>query len=58
VTAKWERWKGHAYLGGSSYKNEEEFCQPGGYFEGMKQEALDDLNQEIAKVKSGYRKEM
>lgn len=38
---------GHASLGGCSYADEKDFCQPGGYFDDMKAEALDDLQQTL-----------
>jgi hypothetical protein len=52
VAAKWKRWEGRAYLGCCSYKNEKDFCQPGGYFEQMKEEALEDLNRQIADIRA------
>ena len=47
VAAHWENFHGDDYLWGCSYASEEEFCQPGGYFEHMKRAALDDLNTQI-----------
>jgi hypothetical protein len=47
VTASWKSHEGEAYLGGCSYKSEEDFKEPGGYWEQMKEEALDDLNQQL-----------
>lgn len=44
VIARWDSFVGSAHLGGCSYKDEEEFKQPGGYYDDMKQEALDELN--------------
>lgn len=34
---------GRAYLAGCSYASREDFCKPGGYFDDLKQEALDHL---------------
>lgn len=31
------------WLGGCSYRDEDDFCQPGGYFDDMKAEALAEL---------------
>lgn len=47
VTASWEGFKGSDYLGGCSYKDEEDF-KKGGYLEQMKAEALKDLNQTLS----------
>jgi hypothetical protein len=43
VTAQFGPLEGHDYLGGCCYKDEEDFKQPGGYWEDMKQRAIDDL---------------
>ena len=48
VTAKWKDWQGTDYLGACSYENEADFKSEGGYWEGMKAEALADLNKRIA----------
>lgn len=42
VTARYKGFEGHDYLGCCSYKDEADFRR-GGYFEGMKQAAYDDL---------------
>lgn len=47
VTAAWNGFRGHAHLGGCSYRDETEFCQPDGYYPQLCQEALDDLNNVI-----------
>lgn len=47
VTAKWEDFVGTAYLGGCSYEDEESFKE-GGYYDDLRAEALNDLNQQIA----------
>lgn len=39
--------EGADYLGCCSYKSEEDFRQPGGYFDDMKHEALADLQRQI-----------
>ena len=38
---------GADHLGGCSYRNEAEFTQPGGYYDDMCAEALDDLLKQI-----------
>ena len=43
VTAEWNGLKGVDYLGGCSYKSEYDFRQDG-YYEDMKDQALQDLN--------------
>jgi hypothetical protein len=47
VAASWEGYKGVDYLGGCSYESEESFREPGGYYDDMKIEALDDLNRHL-----------
>ncbi len=47
VTAKWGGFEGSDHLGGCSYKSEEDFRQPGGYFDDMVKAALETLNQSI-----------
>lgn len=42
--------EGVDYLGGCSYKDEEDFKQPGGYYDGMKNEALADLERQLNAV--------
>ena len=49
VTAKRKSWEGVDSLGNCSYEDEADFCQEGGYYEGMKEYALEDLNNNIAK---------
>jgi len=46
VTAAFGNFEGTAYLGACSYKSEADFREPGGYFDDLKTEALDDLNQQ------------
>lgn len=48
VTARWKGYEGHDYLGGCSYKSKDDFCQPGGYYDDMKDEALAELNKQLA----------
>jgi len=55
VTAVWQSaagptWTGRDGLGGCSYRSEEDFRAPGGYFNDMKGAALADLNAQIAKA--------
>jgi hypothetical protein len=49
VVARWEGFEGDDYLGGCSYKSEEDFCTPDGYFPDMKTRALEALNEEVAR---------
>ena len=44
VVTAWGPFKGNAHLGCCSYADENEFKQPGGYFDDMVTEALDELN--------------
>lgn len=46
VTANYRGLEGTEYLGACSYKNEADFCQEGGYYHQMKEEALNDLRQQ------------
>lgn len=49
VRAVWRGFEGDwDYLGCCSYESEEDFKQPGGYYDGMKAEALESLNQLLA----------
>jgi hypothetical protein len=45
VTASLGDQEGVDYLGGCSYKNVDQFIQPGGYWDDMKREALRNMNQ-------------
>lgn len=47
VTASWNGIEGVDYLGGCSYRDEEDFKTPGGYWEDMKAQALEDLKTNI-----------
>lgn len=44
VTVSWGPFSASDYLGCCSYANEEEFCQPGDYYDDMVATALDELN--------------
>lgn len=50
VRARWQGFEGKAALGGCSYESEAAFCQPGGYFDDLRKEALDDLNDRIKRT--------
>lgn len=52
VTALWNGFEGVDYLGGCSYRDEEDFKQPGGYFEDMKRQALADLKSNIKELQA------
>lgn len=43
VTARFGAFEGVSYLGCCNYRDEEDFTQPGGYFEDMEAEAFDAL---------------
>ena len=48
VTAHWHGFDGSDHLGCCSYEDKKDFCQPGGYFDDMKERALDELNAQLA----------
>lgn len=47
VRAEWNGFTGTDGLGCCSYRDEADFCQPGGYYEDMKQQALYDLHRTV-----------
>lgn len=47
VTARWNGYEGHNYLGACCYRDEEDFITCGDYYEDMKREALRDLNETL-----------
>ena len=51
VMATWQSIVGHSCLGGCSYRSEEEFCRPGGYYQELQTDAITDLNREIERLK-------
>jgi hypothetical protein len=50
VIVAWGSFDSRAYLGCCSYADEEDFKQPGGYFDDMVAEALDELNRTISET--------
>ena len=50
VTASYAGLRGEAYLGGCSYADAEDFAQPGGHFDDMKDEALGYLLEELERT--------
>ena len=50
VRATWRGFRGTACLGCCSYQSEEDFCEPDGYFDDLVNEALGDLNREVAEA--------
>lgn len=50
VTVSWSTFEARSCLGCCSYAKEEDFRQPGGYFDDMVAEALDELNQQVTEV--------
>lgn len=49
VTAHWREWEGSDFLGGCSYKDEEDFRQDQ-YYADMKERAVDALNETLARA--------
>ena len=47
VTVSWGPFAASDHLGCCSYADEADFCQPGGYFDGMVEEALAELNKTV-----------
>ena len=47
VKATFGHFSASDFLGGCSYKDENEFTQPGGYYDDMKEVALEALNSEL-----------
>jgi hypothetical protein len=47
VTVSWEPFSASDHLGCCSYADEEDFRQPGGYFDDMIDEALEELNKTV-----------
>lgn len=52
VTASWNGYQGSDTLGACSYADEDEFTQPGDYYDDMKQCALDELNELLERAES------
>lgn len=50
VRASWHNYSGQDSLGGCSYKNEEDFVNSDGYYEQMVTTAINDLNNNLAKM--------
>ena len=50
VRARWKDFEGYDSLGCCSYKSEESFKQPGGYYDDMRRAALADLNANIERT--------
>lgn len=48
VTATWNGFTGKDYLGCCSYASEDDFKVEGGYYDDMKQQALEDLHRNVA----------
>lgn len=55
VTARWEEYEGTDYLGACSYRSEQEFKKDG-YYEDMKDRALEDLNEKVSKAHATLRR--
>ena len=56
VTAKFGRFEAVNYLGGCSYKDEADFINNSGYYEDMKDEAIEDLNAQLQKTYNELKK--
>ena len=52
VECKYKGLTGTDYLGGCSYEDEKDFIENSGYYEDMKQQAFDDLIQQIKNLKA------
>ena len=52
VVARFRGLEGQAFLGGCSYRNEQDFID-GGYFDDMKREAFDDLMNQVQDIVDG-----
>lgn len=50
VVGKWNDLVADDYLGCCSYESEKDFRQPGGYFEGMRLNVIEDLNKKVRKI--------
>jgi hypothetical protein len=50
IVVAWGPFEGRAHLGCCSYADEEDFKQPGGYFDDMVAEALEELNRTISET--------
>lgn len=50
VTGKWEGLKAVDYLGGCSYKSQEDFCAPGGYYDDMRATVLAELQEHAENI--------
>ncbi len=55
VTAHYMGFKASSWLGGCSYENEEQFKEPGGYWEGMKKDARIALVDELERAAQALR---
>ena len=52
VRGMWKSLSASDFLGCCSYASEENFCEPGGYFDDMKNEVLNELNGIYSEVTS------
>jgi len=50
VVVAWGQFEGRAHLGCCSYADENDFRQPGCYFDDMVEEALEELNRSVYKA--------
>jgi hypothetical protein len=50
VTAEWNGYQAADYLGCCSYESEADFRAPGGYFDDMRKNALDALNENVKRA--------
>ena len=50
VRAEFAGMVGNDYLGGCSYESERDFCQPGGYYDDMVDQAVEDLAVKLEKT--------
>jgi hypothetical protein len=47
VVVAWGSFEGRAHLGCCSYADEDDFREPGGYFDDMVEEAIEELNRTV-----------
>ena len=56
VGARYEDWRGYAYLGCCSYDSEEDFIKNSGHYEELVDEALDELVDNILETRKKMKK--
>src|SRR3972149_4055343 len=54
VSARWGGFEGVDYLGACCYEDEASFMQDGGYYQDMKERALEDLESQLQSAKEYF----